>query len=117
MEAHKNDPCAPRAKLDDARLRGYFMARSAPRLAALVEAAQKVDRTRHIIYRNVEGALPYEDKLRRKFFVDYVHFTDLGHDRVAEFFAENILAAERGEPFDFASFARRSEELAAAAPP
>jgi len=132
MAAHKNEPCAPRGKLDvvgerpawptesmdgrDAQLRGYFMARSASRLAALVEAAQKADRTRHIIYRNVEGALPYEDKLRRKFFIDYVHFTNLGHDRVAEFLAENILAAERGLPFDFASFARRSEELAAAAP-
>jgi lysophospholipase L1-like esterase len=124
MEAHKNEPCGPRGKLDDAelrgktpaQLRGYFIARSAPRLAALVDAAQKVDRTRHIIYRNVEGALPYEDKLRRKFFIDYAHFTDLGHDRVAEFLAENILDSERGVPFDFASFARRSEELAAAAP-
>lgn len=116
MEAHKNEPCAPRAKIDDAGLRGYFMARSASRLAALVDAAQKADGTRHIIYRNVEGALPYEDKLRRKFFVDYVHFTDLGHDRVAEFLADNILAAERGVPFDFASFAKRSEEIGAAAP-
>ncbi|MBV8752186.1 MAG: hypothetical protein JO328_04920 [Hyphomicrobiales bacterium] len=116
MEAHKNDPCAPRAKLDDARLRGYFMARSATRLAALVDAAQQADRTRRIIYRNAEGALPYEDKLRRKFFVDYVHFTDLGHSRVAEFLAENIIASDRGVPFDFASFARHSQEIAAAAP-
>lgn len=131
MEAHKNEPCAPHGKRDvvaawpswhieslygrDAELREYFMARSASRLAALVDAAQKNDRTRHIIYRNVEGALPYEENLRRKFFIDYVHFTNLGHDRVAEFLADNILAADRGAPFDFASFARRSKELAAAA--
>jgi hypothetical protein len=60
------------------------------------------------------GALPYEDKLRIQFFIDNAHFSDLGHDRVAEFFAANILAAERGTSFDFAAFAKRSAEIAAA---
>ncbi len=114
MDEHKNDQCAPRDKLDAAGLRGYFVARSALRLAELVDATQKSDPMRHIIYRNVEGALPYEDKLREQFFIDHAHLTDLGQDRVAEFFAENILAAEHGTPFDFASFAKRSAELAAA---
>jgi hypothetical protein len=79
--------------------------------------AQKADPSRRILYQNVEGALPYEDKLRTRFFIDNAHLTDLGHDRIGELFADMILAAERGATFDFAAFARRSGELAAAAPP
>jgi hypothetical protein len=116
MAAHRNDRCAPRDKLDAAGLRGYFVARSALRLAEVVDAAQKSDSGRHIIYRNLEGALPYDSKLREHFFIDHAHFTDLGHDRVAEFLARTILAAEGGSPVDFASFAKRSAELAATSP-
>jgi len=92
----------------------YFMARSALRLIDFVDEAQKADSSRHIIYKNVEGALPYDTKLRERFFIDNAHLSDLGQDRVAEFFADIVLASERGTPFDFAAFAKRSAELAAA---
>lgn len=90
------------------------MARSALRLIDFVDEAQKADPSRHIIYKNVEGALPYDIKLRERFFIDNAHLSDLGQDRVAEFFADIVLASERGTPFDFAAFAKRSAELAAA---
>jgi hypothetical protein len=50
--------------------------------------------------------------LREQFFIDNAHLTELGLDRVTEFFAENILVAERGVPLDFAGLAMRSAELA-----
>jgi hypothetical protein len=113
MVVHRTDSCDRHVDNSSAYLLGYFMARSALRMIDFVAAEQKADPSRHIFYRNVEGALPYEDKLRIQFFIDNAHFSDLGHDRVAEFFAANILAAERGTSFDFAAFAKRSAEIAA----
>ena len=92
---------------------GYFFGRSALRLIDFAADAQKADPSRHILYQNVEGALPYDDKSRVQFFIDNAHLSDLGHDRIAEFLADNILAAEQGAPFDFAAFAKRSAGLAA----
>jgi hypothetical protein len=114
MAGHGHVSCEQHNNIDNAGVLGYFMGRSALRLVDFAADAQTADSARHIIYRNVEGALPYEAKLREQFFIDNAHFTDLGHDRVAEFFAQNILAAEQGTKFDFAAFARRSAEIAAA---
>lgn len=113
MAEHGNISCEKHIKVDNAALLGYFMARSAIRLVEFAADAQQADPARRIIYRNVEGALPYDAKLREQFFIDNAHFSDLGHDRVAEFFADNILAAERGMAFDFAAFAERSAQIAA----
>jgi len=115
MAAHGARGCDQHIKIDNYELLGYFMARGALRLVDFATEAQRADRTRRIVYQNVEAALPYDAKLRAQFFIDNVHFSDLGHGRVAEFFAENILAAERGTIFDFAAFAKRSAELAAEA--
>jgi hypothetical protein len=92
---------------------GYFFARSALRLMDLAAEAQKAEPSRRIMYQNAEGALPYDDKSRIQFFIDNAHLSDLGQDRIGEFLAEMILAAERGTPFDFAAFAKRSAELSA----
>lgn len=111
MNEHSNDACRSQIA---SQLLGYFMARSALRLTELATEAQATDASRQIIYRNTEAALPLSLKLRERYFIDNAHMSDLGQDLIAEFFAENILAAERGVPFDFVSFAKKTNERAAA---
>jgi lysophospholipase L1-like esterase len=117
MSKNRNVGCEAYANIQPIAgpVHGYFFARSALRMIDFAADAQAKDPARKIFYRNIEGALPYSDDLRRPFFVDNAHLSDLGQDRVAEFFADSILAAERGTTFDFAAFAKRSADIAAAA--
>jgi hypothetical protein len=96
-------------------LLGYFSARSALRLKELAEAAQAKDNSRKIMYFNTESVFPLDAKLREPYFIDNAHMSDAGQDRMGEFFAEIILAAERGGHFDYAAFARQSGEQTAPA--
>jgi len=110
MAKHRNARCDRAREVVPSELLGYFMARSALRLSEFAAEAQQHDPSRHILYRNVEAALPYEQEVREDFFIDNAHFTGEGLNRVAEFFAEQILAAERGLTVDVAAFARQRAE-------
>jgi hypothetical protein len=115
MSKNKNVSCEKYANIQPIAgpVHGYFFARSALSLIDFAADAQKADATRRIMYQNVEAALPYDDPSRVQFFIDNAHLSDLGQDRIGEFFAEMIIAAEHGTTFDFAAFAKRSAELVA----
>ncbi len=103
MQAHRQDWCG---SLIANEVRDYFMARSSIKLKDLVDAEQRLDTGRKLKYVNVEAAIPLEGRRRVSFFMDNAHLTDLGQERVGEFYAEIILSAERGEPFDYDAFIR-----------
>jgi hypothetical protein len=86
------------------QLLGYFMARSAMKLEELALAAQKADGARHIGYWNIEWVFPPGPDERKQFFVDNAHMSDLGQERVGDFYAEAILSADQGRKFDYAAF-------------
>jgi hypothetical protein len=93
MAAHRGERCNHRQEIDGPGLVGYFMGRSAMALRDLAASAQAEQPARRVLYRNVEAVLPYEPEARAEFFIDYAHMTEAGLDRVAEFFADTILAA------------------------
>jgi hypothetical protein len=101
MRLHHQDRCG---NLITPEVLGYFMARSSIKLKELVDAEQGVDPKRKLMYVNVEAAIPLGKEPREPFFLDNTHMTDLGQERVGEFYADIILSAERGEKFDYAAF-------------
>jgi len=101
MTEHSSDMCSSAVSSQSL---GYFMARSALKLNDLASDRQALDRSRHIFYVNTEWSMPMPENLRKPFFVDNAHLSDLGQDRVGELFAEVILSLESGKKFDYATF-------------
>ena len=95
-----------------AQLLGYFIGRSALSLVDFAAAAQKSDRSRKIMYLNTEAVFPMLPEQRHLYFVDNAHLSDLGQERVGEFFADAILSAERGKSFDYAAFVEKRQPVA-----
>ncbi len=107
MSEHCSDKCS---SATSSQSLGYFMARSALKLNELASARQPLDRSRHILYVNTEWSMPMPENLRKPFFVDNAHLSDLGQDRVGELFAEVILSLESGKKFDYATFVRKRSQ-------
>jgi hypothetical protein len=79
---------------------GYFMARSALRLEQSVADWSVHPSSRKVLYTNVEELFPNLYGVRLPYFIDNAHLSDLGHRRIAEFFADQILQTDLGLPFD-----------------
>ncbi len=107
MSEHSSDRCSSAVSSQSL---GYFMARSALKLNDLVADRQVLDRSRHVFYVNTEWSMPMPEELRKPFFVDNAHLSDLGQDRVGELFAEVILSLESGKKFDYATFVRKRSQ-------
>jgi len=101
MQENKSNSCSTDLR---PKMLGYFMGRSALKLGDLVAEEQSANVGRHIIYMNPERALPIERSARSPFFVDYVHMSDLGQERIGELYAEVILNAENGKSFNYTAF-------------
>jgi hypothetical protein len=95
------------------QLLGYFMGRSALALGQFAAAAQKADPSRRITYLNAEAVFPYPPDARQPYFIDNAHMSDLGQERVGEFYAEAILSADRGRDLDYAAFVGARKPAAA----
>jgi hypothetical protein len=74
----------------------YFMARSALALEALTEDA-RARNWRGALYVNAELAFLEPREERRKYFMDQCHFTNEGHERLGEFYANIVLGLEEGQ--------------------
>lgn len=104
MQAHGADKGGGQVA---SQLLGYFMARSAIKLKELVDTEQALDPSRKIIFTNVEFAMPLPEELRKPFFIDNAHMSDLGQERCGELFADIILKAEKSVKFDYGDFIDR----------
>jgi len=97
-----NKACSPEIS---SQLLGYFMGRSAFRMEELA-AEEQAASSRKVLYVNTESAFPFDLKLRGRYFIDNAHMSDPGQDRIGDMFANAILSAERGAPFDYAAFVK-----------
>jgi hypothetical protein len=97
MAGAKDTKCDSRA---NSSTLGYFMARSALRQEQSVAEWSTAAADRKVLYTNVEMLFSNLYGMRLPYFIDNAHLSDLGHRRVAEFFAGHILRADLGIPFD-----------------
>jgi hypothetical protein len=97
MAAAKNTKCDSRA---NSPTLGYFMARSALRQEQSVAEWSTHPSNRKVLYTNVEMLFSNLFGIRLPYFIDNAHLSDLGHRRIAEFFAGYILRTDLGIPFD-----------------
>ena len=103
MAQSGNAPCGSQA---NSYPLGYFMGRSSLHLMEMAARMQAEESSRHVVYYNTEPALPLELKQREPYFLDNVHMSDHGQDRLGAFYAQAILSAERGTAFDLSTFTK-----------
>lgn len=86
------------------QLDGYFISRAALALKDLVAEENRQGGNRKLMYVNTDQSMPFEVEKRGRFFLDNGHMVDDGQERIGVLYAEMILAAEQGKPFNYAAF-------------
>lgn len=110
MDRSKDDSCSSQG---NSKPGGYFIGRSSLRLMELAAHSEREESpARTVVYYNTESVFSLDLKKREPNFMDNVHMSDRGQDRIADFYADAILSAERGAPLDLRSFTKDEAEAA-----